>query len=250
MSLGRMRLRAEDYAGAEATLRPLTTGQRGGMARIALVQALIPQGKLTEARTLLASSSRGARTPSLVHRLYGDAFVAEEKWSAAEKSYRAAVSALREGGDEMLARIDAQKAANPKATGADLMKIYTDAFEARRAEQVAQRQAQDPAEARERRRAARAERRDGPNAERRRQVLQRLAQQRRANNATGTAAGPQAGGGLRARIQERRAQQAAGTAPAAAGGVTGEVIPPRGGGGGRLRNLIARRRGTPPGAQS
>lgn len=244
MSLGRMKLRAEDYEGAETVLRPLASSERGALARIALVQSLIPQHKLSEARSLLARSSRGSKTSSLVHRLYGDAFVEEEKWESAEQSYRAGVAAMRQGGDELLAEIDAAKAANPGASGAALIQIYKDVFAAKRAEQVAARKDEDPRARRLARRAKRQENREGPNATRRQQVLQRLAQQRNGNNANGQAQG----GGLRARIQERRAQQQNGSAAQGDGAaVTGEVLPPQGQGrrrnGGLMRNIIQRRRG-------
>jgi len=151
LAVGRSKLAKGDFAGAEAAVRKAMTAPRGPaqgapqfvqgggkaqrpnlLMQIALVRALIPQKKLTEAREILGRAPRGGRAKALVQRLYGDAFAIEGKFDAAEQSYHAALLQMRDG-EAALATINAAKATKPAPTGAALIKLYTDEF-ARRAD--------------------------------------------------------------------------------------------------------------------
>ena len=166
MALGTVRLYKEDFAGAEEVLRKAVDAPRfspGPRARarmeslseqaqerrqamqdrraaaqrrrpnvpaqIALVRALIPQKKLSEAREILSGLPRSGLRGMMVQRLYGDAFVEEGKIDAAVQSYRAGILTV-EGGDQVLAKIDAAAGDKP-ATGKAALKPYLDEFERR-----------------------------------------------------------------------------------------------------------------------
>jgi tetratricopeptide (TPR) repeat protein len=155
-------LAKEDYTGAESLFRRALTAKRsrpeggagpmanrrgGGngpmaamrqnrgdrpnaMAQIALVQSLIPQKKLKEAREILGKMRRNGRPNPMVQRLYGDAYAMEGNFKAAEESYRAAIQ-RNENGEDILKEIDAAKAAqNPE--GEALVQLYKDSFKDRR----------------------------------------------------------------------------------------------------------------------
>lgn len=90
--------------------------------RLLLVRALIPQGKHSEARSVLTDMNRNRRTRELVLRLHGDIFAAEQNFSAAEESYRAALHHSKTGASR-LTSIDAKKSEG-KLTGDALMALY------------------------------------------------------------------------------------------------------------------------------
>lgn len=133
-ALGRLKLRGEDWAGAEKVFRQLSTtgeNQPNPMAQMGLVQALIPQKKLKEAREMLARIPLNRRG-SLVQRLYGDAFAIEGRYDAAEESYRAALREMPNG-EEALSRIDAAKAAENGSPEA-VLALYRSEFDRLREE--------------------------------------------------------------------------------------------------------------------
>jgi len=75
------------------------------VARLLLVQALIPQGKISEARAILADLPRTGPIAIATHRRYGDTFLAEGNKSAALESYAAALR-RSDGGLDAIASID------------------------------------------------------------------------------------------------------------------------------------------------
>jgi predicted Zn-dependent protease len=96
--LGRARLAAEDYAGAEQALRKaLDLDPRERMVGLKLLQALIPQGKLQEAMQLLHGVPERARRNPLVHAAYGDIHMAAGRYKQAAESYRAAMLRRADG---------------------------------------------------------------------------------------------------------------------------------------------------------
>jgi|GEM_PF-1222131 len=248
LAVGRSKLAKKDYAGAEAAVRKAMAAPRGPaqgapqfvqgggqaqqpnlLAQIALVRALIPQKKLTEARKILGRARRSGPARALVQRLYGDAFAVEGKFDAAEQSYHAALLQMRDG-EQALASINAAKARKPAPTGAALIKLYTDEFERR-------------ADAREENRGAID-----------RDKLRERLQERRAQNGGGQG---RIGALLSQRMAARAQQGGGGFAQGFAGrmqGGAGPALPPGDGApaagagpvnprAGFLRALMARRRG-------
>lgn len=151
IAVARSKLEQNDYEGAEAVLRrvisggemagqgqrPRIGGWRPGQfmrrrpnwgAQLTLVQALVPQGKLKEAREILGKAPRNKATAPLVQRLYADTFAAEGNYDAAEQSYRAAVLGLKHG-EEVLQSIDDEKAAEANMTADKLVALYTDKYD-------------------------------------------------------------------------------------------------------------------------
>lgn len=96
-------------------------------AQILLIQALIPQNKLAEARQTLARMPRQGPMAAVVQRLYGDAFAFEGNLGAAEQSYRAALHAAR-GGEALLREVEVRKSAEG-LEGAALLSAYTEALD-------------------------------------------------------------------------------------------------------------------------
>lgn len=90
--LGRAKLGVLDYTGAEEALRKslaIDPRQRELLPR--LVEVLIPQGKLQEARATLARLPEAARRTSRVHAMYGQIHMAAENYKLAAESFRAAL---------------------------------------------------------------------------------------------------------------------------------------------------------------
>ncbi|MDP3961089.1 MAG: tetratricopeptide repeat protein [Pseudorhodobacter sp.] len=248
LAVGRSKLAKKDFAGAEAAVRKAMAAPRGPaqaapqfvqgggqtqrpnlLTQIALVRALIPQKKLTEAREILGRAPRSGRARALVQRLYGDAFAVEGKFDAAEQSYHAALMQMRDG-EAGLATINAAKATKPAPTGAALIKLYTDEFERRADAREENRGAIDREKLRERLRERRAQNGGGQGR------IGALLSQRMAARAQ------QGGGGFQ---QGFAGRMQGGGGPALPPGDT----TPAGGGGpanpraGFLRALMARRRG-------
>lgn len=90
--LGRARLAAEDYAGAEqASRKALELDPRQRLLGVQLLQALIPQGKLQEAMQMLDKVPERARRSPRFHAAYGDIHMAGGRYRLAAESYRAAL---------------------------------------------------------------------------------------------------------------------------------------------------------------
>jgi tetratricopeptide (TPR) repeat protein len=90
--LGRAKLGVLDYAGAEEALRKslaIDPRQRELLPR--LVEVLILQGKLPEARATLGRLPEAARRGSRVHAMYGQIHMAAQNYTLAAESYRAAL---------------------------------------------------------------------------------------------------------------------------------------------------------------
>jgi tetratricopeptide (TPR) repeat protein len=105
-TLGRMKLAAKDYEGAEkAFTELLRVRPESRFAPLQLVSALIPQGKFDQARDILKPLPRRGRMASLVHQYYGDMHVAQKRYDEAVQSYRAAIL-LSEGGEKTLGDIE------------------------------------------------------------------------------------------------------------------------------------------------
>ena len=99
--LGRAKLSILDYAGAADSLRKslaIDPRQRELIPR--LVEALIPQDKLQEARTTLDKLPDVARRSGRVHVLYGKIHMAAKSYKLAAESFRAAL--LQRAEDEGL----------------------------------------------------------------------------------------------------------------------------------------------------
>ncbi len=100
--LGRAKLSILDYAGAEDAMRKsLTIDPRQRELVPRLVEALIPQGKLQEARATLDKLPDVARRSGRVHAIYGKIHMAAKNYKLAAESFRAALlqRSEDEGGD-------------------------------------------------------------------------------------------------------------------------------------------------------
>jgi tetratricopeptide (TPR) repeat protein len=90
--LGRQKMSQQDYAAAEAAFREAIRLQpENEIGQLALVAALLPQGKLADAIDVLGKVPRRGRLATPVHRLYGDIYAAQEMHGDAIRSYRAAL---------------------------------------------------------------------------------------------------------------------------------------------------------------
>ena len=86
-TLGRMKMTAKDYEGAEKAFTELMRVRPDSrFAPLQLVSALIPQGKFDQARDILKPLPRRGRMASLVHQYYGDMHVAQKRYDEAVQS--------------------------------------------------------------------------------------------------------------------------------------------------------------------
>ncbi len=105
--LGRMKMAAKDYAGAEKAFSELLRLRpQNRLAPLQLVSTLIPQGKFDRARDLLKPIPRRGRLASLVHQYYGDMYAAQKLYDEAVQSYRAAILGS-ENGEQFLTEVEA-----------------------------------------------------------------------------------------------------------------------------------------------
>ena len=116
---GRLRMKMKDYAGAEASFRKaseLRTKDTFGPLRI--VEAMVPQGKLDEAMEMLEDVPRRGPAAALVFKFYGDIYAARKNYDEAVASYRAAMLNSKDGGDAVVAALEAElgDAANSELT--------------------------------------------------------------------------------------------------------------------------------------
>ena len=123
-TLGRLRNNARDYAAAESSYREaLKLRPKRLASKVGLVEVLIPQGKVEEAREILKTISRRGPMAGIVHRLSGDAFFAEGKHREAVESYRAALI-RRPNSEAILESLDKEPAGNGKADWLSLAEQY------------------------------------------------------------------------------------------------------------------------------
>jgi tetratricopeptide (TPR) repeat protein len=112
--LGRTRMRMANYKGAEEAFHQASQRRpKDPLGSLRQVEAMVPQGKLDQARDMLRRIPRRGRLAALVHKYYGDIYLAEKKYSEAAQSYRASIL-NGENGEKSLAEIDAAMA---KASG-------------------------------------------------------------------------------------------------------------------------------------
>ncbi len=125
--LGRMKMVVKDYEGAERAFTEvieLDTQDRAAPFR--LVDVLIKQGKLDQARDILQTLPRRGRMTSVVHRYYGDIYAARQHYDEAVLSYRASVLHTPDG-ERTLAEIEA--AAGPNADSEAKVPHFRAAFD-------------------------------------------------------------------------------------------------------------------------
>jgi tetratricopeptide (TPR) repeat protein len=96
--LGRIQLSTQDYAGAEAALRKaVAIDPRQREVALHLVDALVPQGKLQEARIILDRMPKMARRRGRIHASYAKLHMAGHHYKQAADAYRAALMCRRDG---------------------------------------------------------------------------------------------------------------------------------------------------------
>jgi tetratricopeptide (TPR) repeat protein len=106
--LGRLKLRVNDYAGAEKAFREaVRLRPRNFFNSLGLIRALTPQRKFDEARKLLRRLPRQGDFASIVHQCYGDIYAAQDMHDEAVQSYRAALL-QGQGSDQMVKEIDSE----------------------------------------------------------------------------------------------------------------------------------------------
>jgi tetratricopeptide (TPR) repeat protein len=91
--LGREKLILKDYPGAETAIRNSIGATKQGRAVgrvIQLIEALLPQGKIDEAKSLLNRLPRHGALAAAVQKTYGDVYYAQEKYDLAAAAYRTA----------------------------------------------------------------------------------------------------------------------------------------------------------------
>ena len=123
-NLGRLRHNAKDYQAAESAFREaLSRRPKNLAAKVGLVDVLIQQGKVDEAREILKSISRRGPMAGIVHRLSADTFFAEGKYREAVESYRAALI-RRPNSKEILESLDKEPAGDGQADWLNLVEKY------------------------------------------------------------------------------------------------------------------------------
>jgi tetratricopeptide (TPR) repeat protein len=123
-TLGRIRNNAKDYAAAESCYREgLKLRPKRLASKVGLVEVLIPQGKVEEAREILKTISRRGPMAGIVHRLSGDVFFAEGKHREAVESYRAALL-RRQNSEAVLESLAKEPAGNGTADWLSLAEQY------------------------------------------------------------------------------------------------------------------------------
>lgn len=106
--LGRAMLGADDYQGAEeAFTQALSIDPRQRDIVLYLIDALVPQGKVTEARRLLDRLPQMARRRGRVQATYAKVHMAAQQYKSAAEAYRAALL-RRKNGEAIVAEIAAQ----------------------------------------------------------------------------------------------------------------------------------------------
>lgn len=106
--LGRAKLSGKDYAGAEkAFTRALEIDPRKFDIALHLIDTLIPQGKVTEAKKLLDRLPEMARRRGRVQATYAKVHMAAQQYKQAAASYRAALL-RRKDGEAIVTEIAAQ----------------------------------------------------------------------------------------------------------------------------------------------
>jgi len=91
--LGRVKLQLKDYAAAEDAIRNSILAKKQGRAPakvIQLIGALLPQGKIEEAKNLLDRLPRHGALAAVVQKTYGDVYYAQAKYDLAATAYRTA----------------------------------------------------------------------------------------------------------------------------------------------------------------
>jgi tetratricopeptide (TPR) repeat protein len=107
--LGRAKMKLGDFPGAEDALRNAMSAKRKGSgAKFAtqLAETLLLQGKVEEAKTLLARLPRFGGLGATVQKAYGDAYCAEGRYELAASAYRAAFNQTPDCEDELI-RVEA-----------------------------------------------------------------------------------------------------------------------------------------------
>jgi len=101
--LGRIRLQSGHYVAAEAAFREASRRKRFALsAALGLVEVLVGQRRLDEARDVLDEMPRRRAVAFLIERGYGDIFLAEQRYEEAASHFRAALLGMA-GGQEMIA---------------------------------------------------------------------------------------------------------------------------------------------------
>ena len=125
--LGRLKTSAKDHEGAERAFRKvIELDPQDRSAPLRLADALIKQGKFDEAREVLQTVPRRGRLTSLVHRAYGDLYLARQLYNDAVQSYRASILNTPDG-ERILAEIEA--AAGPDASSESMIPHFQAIFE-------------------------------------------------------------------------------------------------------------------------
>jgi tetratricopeptide (TPR) repeat protein len=125
-ALGRMKYAGKDYAGAEqAFARAIELKTTDRATPLRLIDVLIKQGKLEQAREMLQNLPRRGPMKSTVHRFYGDIYAAKKLYEEAVESYRASILHSPDG-ERLMAEIEA--AAGPGASNEALIPHFEAAF--------------------------------------------------------------------------------------------------------------------------
>jgi predicted Zn-dependent protease len=105
---------------------------RDEVLRLLIIEALLPRGKVKDARQLLAGVQRRGPLAPIMHRYYGDLFAAEGAVQEAERSYRTAIMAMTEG-DKALEEVDREREKG-KEDDQEALELYRKVFESRAAQ--------------------------------------------------------------------------------------------------------------------
>ncbi|MHC4092017.1 MAG: tetratricopeptide repeat protein [Planctomycetota bacterium] len=122
--LGRVKLQQQNYSGAEDAYREIIRLQpKSPAGRLRLIEALLPQGKVDEARQVLESIPRRKRIVPIIHKYYGDIYLKKGMHQQAAEAYRAAIL-NSPGGEEIVAALEKETGVEAKGDWQVMIKHY------------------------------------------------------------------------------------------------------------------------------